>query len=60
MVTDGEQTYCGDNFIMYINIESLCYIPETNIIFHQLFFNLKKMVEVQGILLCTDTTVISI
>ena len=29
MVTDGNQTYCGDHFIMYKNIESLCYTPET-------------------------------
>ena len=34
MVTDGYQTYCGDQFIMYINVESLQCTPETNIILY--------------------------
>ena len=32
MVTDGNQTYHGDHFEMYRNIESLCCVPETNIV----------------------------
>ena len=35
------QTYCGDHFAIYTNIESLCCIPETNVIC-QLHLN-KKM-----------------
>ena len=31
-MTDDIQTYRGDPFVMYKNIESLCCIPETNII----------------------------
>ena len=36
MVTDGNQAYTlqnGDHFVMYKNIESLCYTPETNVIY---------------------------
>ena len=36
MGTDGYWTYCGDHFIMYINVKSLCSTPEINII---LYFN---------------------
>lgn len=32
MLTDGNQTYPGDHFIMYTNVESLSCTPETNII----------------------------
>ena len=28
MVTDSNQTYCGDHFEMYRNIESLCCVTE--------------------------------
>ena len=31
MVTDGNQTYRGDHFMLYKNTESLGYIPESNI-----------------------------
>ena len=31
MVTDGNQTYHGDHFEIYINIESLCCVKGTNI-----------------------------
>lgn len=31
MVTDFKETYCDDQFTIYTNIESLCGIPETNI-----------------------------
>lgn len=27
---DGNYTSCGEHFIMYINVKSLCCIPETN------------------------------
>ena len=27
-------TYCGDHFIMYIKVESLCHTLETNIILY--------------------------
>ena len=26
------QTYCGDHFRIYTNIDSLCYLPDTHII----------------------------
>ena len=32
MVTDGKQTYHGDRYEMYRNIESLCCAPGTNIV----------------------------
>ena len=28
-VIDTKQTYCGDHFIIYANIESLCSTPKT-------------------------------
>ena len=31
---DINQTYCGDHFTIYTNIESLCCTPETYIIFY--------------------------
>lgn len=40
LVTDGNLTYCGEHFLMYINPESCCYAPETNTILHcPLFVN---------------------
>lgn len=42
MVTDGNCTYCGEYFIMYTNVKSLCYTPETNLILCQLYFKWKK------------------
>ena len=30
MVTDGNQTYCGDHFEMYSSIKSLCCVTGTN------------------------------
>lgn len=41
MVADGYYTYRGDHFVMYVNVKSLCYIPETIILCH-LYFNLKN------------------
>ena len=32
MVTDGNQTYHGDRFVMDKNVESQCFNPENNII----------------------------
>ena len=46
MGTDGYQTYRGDHFIMYANVESLCSTPETNIISyvnHTSIFKMKKV-----------------
>ena len=34
VVTDGKETYCGDHFAMYTNIESLYRTPETNTMLH--------------------------
>ena len=34
MVTDGNEIYHGDYFIIHINIKSLHYTPETNIILY--------------------------
>ena len=34
MVMDVNQTYCGDHFTMYTNIEPLCCAPETNIMLY--------------------------
>ena len=42
MVTDGYQTY-SDQFVMYINVESLCCTPETNIILYVNYTSIKKM-----------------
>lgn len=40
MVTDGNYTFNGENFVMYIVIE-YCYTPETYIIF--MYAELTKM-----------------
>ena len=42
MVTDGSWTYCVDNFIMYKNIELLCWIPEINIKLHTNYNSIKR------------------
>lgn len=53
MLTDGNQTSKGDQFVTYKNIESLCHIPETNImLLSQLNINennLKKRPEKEAI-----------
>ena len=36
-------TYPGDHFIMYINVESLCYTPETNITPYVSNISIKKV-----------------
>ena len=40
MVTDGNQIYCGDHFVMYRNLESV-YAPGTNAVL-QVSYNLVK------------------
>ena len=32
MVTDGSQIYGGDHFLVYTDIEPLCYTPETDMV----------------------------
>ena len=39
MVTDANQTNCGEHFAIFTNTESSCYAPET--VFYQLY--LKKL-----------------
>ena len=34
MVTDGQQTSHGDQFVIYIKVQSLCCTPETNTILY--------------------------
>ena len=41
METDDYKTYCGNHFIRYMNVESLCCTPETNIILY-INYNFKK------------------
>ena len=43
MVTDGDYTYCGENFIMYINVKSLCCALDKYNIVYQLYFNNKNI-----------------
>ena len=38
MVTEGDYIYCGEHFIMYRIVESICCTPETNIVC-QVHFN---------------------
>lgn len=42
MVTNVNQTYCHDHFAVYTNIESLCYISKTNIVFYANYISIKK------------------
>lgn len=34
MVTDGNHTYCGEHFKLYINVKSLFDTPKINIMLH--------------------------
>lgn len=44
MVTNSNQTYFGDHFAMYTNIQSLCCTDETNIMLHfKIHFNKKEL-----------------
>ena len=49
MVTDGNQTYCGDHFVNYANIESLCCAPETNIMLYDNYTSIKKQNQIANI-----------
>lgn len=42
MVTVGDQTHYGDQFIMYKNVESLCHVPEINMILKVNCTSIKK------------------
>lgn len=42
MVTNGNQTDCGDQFIVYTEIELLACTPETNLMFYTSFASTKK------------------
>lgn len=42
MVMDISQTYCGDNFTMYTNIESLYCTPETQLLYLNYISIIKK------------------
>ena len=48
---NGYQTNCGDHFIMYVNVKSLCNTPETNIILYINYISIKN--KVHKILLLT-------
>ena len=41
MVTDVNQTYCGDYFAICTNIESLCCTSETNIMLYVNYTSIK-------------------
>ena len=41
MVTDGNYT-CGEHFVMFLTVKSLCYRSETNIILHVNCISIKK------------------
>lgn len=43
MRTEGNWTYGGDLFVMYINIKNLCYIHEINTIFMSIILQLIKI-----------------
>ena len=41
MVTGVSQTYCGEYFATYTNIESLCCTPETYIMLYVNYVSIK-------------------
>ena len=43
MVTDVNQTYCGDHFTIYTNTESLHCTSETNITLYSIIPQFKKL-----------------
>ena len=45
-------TYCGDHFIIHLNIESLCCIPKMNIILHINYISIKKYQTSQNDKIC--------
>ena len=42
MMIDGNQTYHGDHFVMYRNIESLCCAPGTTIVLQVNYISKNK------------------
>ena len=42
MVTDFNQTYCGNHFAKYTTFESLCCTPETNTMLYVNYTSKKK------------------
>ena len=42
MVTDGDHTYCGEHFVKYKTVKSLCCTPEINSSFMNLKFFSQK------------------
>lgn len=47
MVFDVNQNYCGDHFTVNINIESSCYILETNVILCLLYLNKNNNMKIR-------------
>ena len=45
MVIDGYYTYPGDEFVMYINVKSLCCTSETNIILYVNYISINNLKE---------------
>ena len=48
MVTDGNQTYCGDHFVEYTYIESF-FVPESNIRLYVNCTSIRKKVHYRKI-----------
>ena len=42
MLTDVKWFPCSDHFVIYTNIESLCCIPETNVMLYINYISVKK------------------
>ena len=40
----GDQTYCSDDFTVYMNIESLCCTPESNFISNTSIIKIKVQI----------------
>lgn len=45
VVTDGNQTYYGDHFVVHTNTKLLCYTPETSIMLYTNFTLIKILIE---------------
>lgn len=57
-MTDGYWTHCADHIIRYINVKSLCCIPEINIILYA-NYTLMKFKKKEGRALATNSPLIS-
>lgn len=44
IMTDGNETYCSDNYVMYINNEFLWCTPKTSINHTSIKINNKKLI----------------